>query len=298
MIIKTWRDPYESGFSPTKPREIELNKGLTVLVGCNGAGKTTLINNIEAVCKENKIPYTKFDNLRDGGSNSWGSLISGYTEFEGDNLGLGVLLFSSSEGETLKLNIGRQSTKYKEFLKTGVFKKKKYLFYDNDDEPITDNKRVLLFDATDSGMSIDAVVEIKLLFEQILHYSEELNVETYIIIAANEYEMCHNSYCFDVNKGQYLKFDSYESYRKFILSSRKEKEKRIQKQIVWQEKQREKEKKKYVELVEKCNLQNEKIKKKAKAENRDLTWHEKDIIDNNERRINDFQRECRFANFD
>lgn len=47
MKVKTWRDPYDAGFSPTRSKEIELKPGLTVLVGCNGAGKTTLLLNIK-----------------------------------------------------------------------------------------------------------------------------------------------------------------------------------------------------------------------------------------------------------
>ena len=47
LTIKTWRDPYDSGFSPTKPTSIQIETGLSVLVGCNGAGKTTLLQNIK-----------------------------------------------------------------------------------------------------------------------------------------------------------------------------------------------------------------------------------------------------------
>ncbi len=44
--IKTWRDPYGEGFNTCKKREIEIEPGLTVLVGCNGAGKTTMLHNV------------------------------------------------------------------------------------------------------------------------------------------------------------------------------------------------------------------------------------------------------------
>ena len=73
MKIKTWRDPYDSGFTPTKAKEIELNTGLTVLVGCNGAGKSTLLRNIWNECKKYHIPCLVYDNLHDGGDKSIGS---------------------------------------------------------------------------------------------------------------------------------------------------------------------------------------------------------------------------------
>lgn len=34
-IIKTWRDPYDAGFSTCRKKQIEIQQGLTVLVGCN-----------------------------------------------------------------------------------------------------------------------------------------------------------------------------------------------------------------------------------------------------------------------
>lgn len=72
--IKTWRDPYDEGFTPTRPKEIELKTGLTVLVGCNGAGKTTLLNNIKAALGKNE-PFLYFNNLTDGGTSSFNSLL-------------------------------------------------------------------------------------------------------------------------------------------------------------------------------------------------------------------------------
>lgn len=66
-IIKTWRDPYDEGFTPTRPKQIEIQPGLTVLVGCNGAGKTTLLRNIENQLRTENIPYNYYDNLHDGG---------------------------------------------------------------------------------------------------------------------------------------------------------------------------------------------------------------------------------------
>jgi len=50
-----------------------------------------------------------------------------------------------------------------------------------------------------------------------------------IVISANEYELANGEQCFDVNLGKYLTFDDYESYKKFILKSRKLKDKRYDK---------------------------------------------------------------------
>lgn len=244
MLIKTWRDPYEAGFSPTTPKEIELNTGLTVLVGCNGAGKSTLLLNIEEHCKNNKIPCYKYDNLVDGGSNAIESLL-----YNGNyNEGAGLLM--CSEGESIKENIGRESTLYKNFFQTGFIDNQKNRFiriFANSDK-LNELKesyqvcrdRVLLFDAVDSGLSVDSIVEVKAMFDAILADSETFDVNIYIVIAANEYELARKASCFDVNAGKYIEFNDYEDYRKFIIKSRANKEKRIEKQKLWREKQRQK----------------------------------------------------------
>ena len=164
MIIKTWRDPYDAGFTPTRPKEIEINSGLTVLVGCNGAGKTTLLLNIKEECEKQNIPVHHWNNLSDGSCDCIGSILGGYGE-EGDDIAMGISLWSSSEGEAIKLNLKRQSRLYGEFLKTGYYKDRRYkfsrIFRENEEEITSDNRRVLLFDATDSGLSVDSIVEIK-----------------------------------------------------------------------------------------------------------------------------------------
>lgn len=248
LKIKTWRNPYNSGLLLTRPKEVELKEGLTVLVGCNGAGKTTLLHNISEECK-NKIPCKLYDNLKDGGGlNVLSSIIGGIKEFDTDSLAMGVHMCYSSEGEAIKANLNRHSTLYDEFFKTGYFKDRSHrisVAFGHKEETIETNKRILMYDATDSGMSIDSIIELKNSFNAILKRAKELEVELYIIISANEYELCNEEDCFDVNSGKYVRFKDYDDYKKFILKSRVNKEKRIKKQIAWREKQRIKEAKEF-----------------------------------------------------
>lgn len=299
MQIKVWRNPYENGTNLTEPKEITINPGLTVLVGCNGAGKTTLINNIEEVLKKENVPFCMFDNLKEGGSSSISSIISGYKEFATDTLEMGASLWTASEGEAIKINLGRNSTLYKEFLDTGFFKNKYYEFkkiFNDSKDVCTSNERVFLYDATDSGLSIDSVIEIKNLFNLILKDSKEKNLETYIIIAANEYELCRGENCFDVNKGNYITFSDYEDYRTFILNSRKLKEKRLEKEEKIYLKKREKIKKEYEALKINVNSKIEEIKKIAEKENRNLTFSENRKIDDLEYKLKDFIRKNNIEN--
>ena len=286
LTIKTWRDPYESGFSPTKPTQIVLEPGLTVLVGCNGAGKTTLLCNIRDEMKRQNIPCHFHNNLNEGGSNAVSEA------FYFGNISLGAGLWSSSEGEAIKINFGVMSAKIKRFLEDGFFDTRKNrmaeIFREKDGEteeiPVC-NKRVLLFDAVDSGLSVDSVVEIKSVFDLILQDAKALGVEVYLVISANEYELARGERCFDVNDGKYLEFADYEAYRYYILKSREKKEKRIQKQELWFEKKKareaaakEKRRVKYEPLIAQ-------IKEKAEKEGRDLSWSEKSKIQDYERWI-------------
>ena len=281
LTIKTWRDPYDSGFSPTRPKEISLEPGLTVLVGCNGAGKSTLLLNIKDEMKHQNIPCHFYDNLQSGGSRSITEALYDH------NIGLGATLMTVSEGEAIKINFGQLSAKFKRFLQDGFFDTRSNRFAKlfQDKEIEISNKRVLLFDAVDSGLSVDSIVEIKSLFDLILKDANELNIELYLIISANEYELARNVDCFDVNEGKYLRFTDYEDYRSFILKSRSKKEKRIDRQAIWFEKKKQKEEQARTKRKEKYEPLIAEIKKKAEEEGRELTWRERCKISDCERII-------------
>lgn len=222
--IKTWRDPYDSGFSTTRLKNITINSGVTIFVGCNGAGKTTLLNNIADVLRKDKIPYLKFNNLTDGGTKSISEMIHLNNAIAAANM------WTSSEGENITNNLCMILAKTKSFLETGEYDDRKNrfakLFHSEDPEPITSNERWLLFDAIDSGYSIDNVLDLKYAFEQILENAKEMNLDVYIIVTANAYEMTHGENCFDVMNGKYITFKNYDEYKKFIIKSREKKEKR------------------------------------------------------------------------
>lgn len=274
MKIETWRDPYDVGFTPTKPKEIELNTGFTVLVGCNGTGKTTLLRNISSECKKYHIPCLLYDNLHDGGQSSFAELM-----YDND-FQEATYLMSASEGECIKANLGRKSKIFGEFIEKGIINDRQHRFakiFADKEEIIESNDRAFLFDAVDSGLSVDSVVEIKSLFDEILDDFKDSGKNIYIIIAANEYELARNSACFDVNEGEYIRFKDYEEYRSFIISSRQKKEKRIKKQIKWREKQKQKEINKYLKIKEKQEEAMEKLRKKKEKGEHIRYWEENDI---------------------
>ena len=206
--IKTWRNPYDCGFSTTRLKNIIIKSGITVLVGCNGAGKTTLIKNITEQLKKENTPYYVFDNLYSGGKKSISKMV------DSNNIEKVALMLSSSEGENIANNICDILEKARCFIKTGdsdVYKTNKILKFlkninQDEEEPIISNERWFLFDAIDSGYSIDNIVEFKEILNLMILDSKKMNKDLYIIISANSYEMANNENCFDVMSGKYIRF--------------------------------------------------------------------------------------------
>ena len=215
-----------------KKKSIEIKPGITVLAGCNGIGKTTLLHQIESFLKKENIPCLMFDNLHDGGQNS----ISYHASL--DDFATMSTLMCSSEGESIYINISNLAARLGNFVKTGDNSKNdKYeklaraieSLVNEEKEPKKEVKipdeRWILLDAIDSGFSVDNIVDLKEdLFKTILEYN--FGNEIYIVVSANEYELCRGEQCFDVYNGKYITFKDYEDYREFILRSREWKEKR------------------------------------------------------------------------
>lgn len=258
MKIKVWRDPYDCGVNITRKKEIDFPTGLTILVGCNGAGKSTLIMNIKEYCKENMIPCISYDNLHDGGHHSLSNM------FYFGNYAEGALLMSSSEGECVKLNASRFLNSLGDFVKDG-FKETfesgflKAVFDYDESKELNKDVRVILLDALDSGLSVDSLVELDEALTELNSDLQKTGLEYYLIVTANEYELSANHLCLDVESGEFRHFNSYNQYRKFILSSRKRKEKRLDRMEAYIKKKKVSEYKQYLKLKKHVEIEESKI---------------------------------------
>ena len=183
-------------------KKFEFFPGITVLVGCNGAGKTTVIDYIKKTLEKEKIPYLDYDNYHQGGSTFIeNSLLLGNTE-------MAASAMVSSEGERINISLGAFVSGIGSFIQKN--KDKEEIWF--------------LFDALDSGFSIDNIEETKDFMKNVL--IPDLKDKTvYIIISGNQYGIVENETCLDVQTGKNITFNSYEDYKKFILNSRKKKDK-------------------------------------------------------------------------
>lgn len=203
--IPVIRDYYKDKEYIFTKKSLELKPGLTVIVGCNGSGKTTLLNQINHFCKSQNIPHFKFDNLHDGGRNARDKAgFFGNFEFLAESL-------SSSEGENINMNIGNCAMDIGRLIRNNP----------------TAKQIVIMFDAIDSGLSVDYIIEVKeYLFKTIINDCLSKNIEVYIIASANEYELARGEECLRLPSLTYKPFKNYEEYRKFIIETRNKKNKR------------------------------------------------------------------------
>lgn len=222
-------DPNETGYRMYKIKNATIESGVTVLVGCNGSGKTTLLNEIKYQLKKKSIPFVHFDNLYDGGSN----LVS--NSIYNNNLGMAATAWTSSEGEKIVMSVGNLAVQLKRFVESGGEKDGKRdnriaRIFAREDEPAFENPTKelwVLIDATDSGLSIDNVRDVKDLLHLVEKDAFSKGYTPYILISANEYEMCRNEWCYSVQDGRYLQFFSYGDYSDFIMETRAYKDRSV-----------------------------------------------------------------------
>lgn len=195
-------NPYDEDKRLYCRKTVSFEPGLTVLCGCNGSGKSTLLRLIRDQLKDDdSVCMLHFDNYNDGGGHDISKLM-----FFGDYTS-GATMMMSSEGERISQSVGRFIQK----VGTTVRREKPTEVW-------------VLMDAVGSGLSIDGIDEIKDFTEFIR--GAEPGIVFYFVVCTNEYEFAAGSDCVDITTFTHRTFGSYEDYKKFILATRKKKDKR------------------------------------------------------------------------
>lgn len=235
-------NPHESERKLFTKRAFEIQEGFTVLVGANGTGKTTTLDIIKRQLIDNDIPVLAFDNLRDGGTTGLEGML------QHGHIGEFATGIYSSEGERIVLNLGNFAQyKLSSFIKDGVCKNDhnsiRRLLREMDGEklPPIPPERWVLFDATDSGLSIDNIIQVKRLISAVIEDGKKNGLSIYFVVTANDYEMVAGESCFDVRLRKYVKFADYNEFRDFIIKSGEKKEQSVRVSIEAAKKKREKE---------------------------------------------------------
>ena len=205
ITVKLIRDFNDLGYNTTRGSKITLEEGVTILIGCNGIGKSTLLRNIEYNLKgEKNIKILKFDGERQDSRSALSSAVYN------SNFELASSLMQSSEGENLVTRFGIfASTIGNTIRKSNGYK-----------------KLAILIDAVDSGLSVDNIYELGELFKLIIEDLKKRNIEAYIVVSANNYTTTEIGKTLNTVTGNYIKIKGYKDYVKFILNTKKIKDKR------------------------------------------------------------------------
>lgn len=230
MKIKITRDPYEYDDYLYEKNYINLRKNsITCFIGCNGSGKTTLLNSIKKrLMKEYIVKVIQKDYY----SNIVDVAIKIITEQEEKQPDMYLIEFNkktdiqeksdsyifnsieqnfSSTGEGVAIRFG----KYASLIGSVVHK-------------LYDCKLIIMFDDCDAGTDISMISEIKGILDLIVKDCKERNIEYYIMLTSNSFEMARGMNCVSVHDFSKHKFTDYESYKSFVLDSRARKNKRIE----------------------------------------------------------------------
>ena len=202
-------DPHSEDVDLFKKKAIVIKPGVTVLVGCNGSEKTTLLKQIKENVKKRKEFIISFDNLKQGGQTSLEEQMGK------GNFGFVARYIQYSEGENIMLNMSNIINTLGDIVKNKKLNDKKELW--------------LLFDAVDSGLSIDNIVDLKTVFNMILNDKRLIGKSIFIILTANSYEIARGERCYDVSNCEYVNIKSYEDYRNIVLKSSEIKSERYMK---------------------------------------------------------------------
>jgi energy-coupling factor transporter ATP-binding protein EcfA2 len=205
------KEPYEDGLRVYKKSKVQIEEGVTILVGCNGAGKTTLLHEIKRQLEKDKIPVYLYDNYREGGNSAMDKHM-----FYG-RIDAFVSMAFKSEGEKISANLGYIANEIGHFV----------VRYDKSNS----DERWILFDAIGSGLSIDGIDDMKNFFNFVIEHEkkDKANRKIYFIVSTNEYEFCREGIvdhkCLNVQTGEYVKLKNYDTFRDVILRTAKQKKK-------------------------------------------------------------------------
>lgn len=204
----------QNSYKLFKKETLKLKPGVTNLVGCNGYGKSTLLHTIKRWAKENNIPIFHWDDRLDGQQNLKGDALRKGGK---KNTEIAMSLMLSSEGESIEI-----AFEYMADLIFGVLNK-----------ALTAQQKdvILLFDAIDSGASINTIRSFKDVFNILIDRTKEKNTNLYIVTTSNTYEMTIGTNNLDTCELTYIpEFGSYKAFSDFILKTFeiKQNRKRIQ----------------------------------------------------------------------
>lgn len=195
--FKIPKNPYDEDINIYQKTRITINKGITIFAGYNGAGKSTLIHLIREQLENKKIPVFFYDNYHEGGARAR-SKAGFYQDYE-----LLASQLCSSEGEEIRINMKQIARDAGTFSMNNQSKSEMWF----------------IFDAIDSGLDVDEMINLKKnFFQWLVDYHKDKDI--YIIVSSNNFELAKNETSLCIPELKYRTFNSYDTYKNYICSSK------------------------------------------------------------------------------
>lgn len=196
------------------------------LVGCNGLGKSTILHQM-IYDHDNSLDNTAFD---------IDSIINPFSfmrdvEKDKEKYNEFYILLNSKTKPTI--NNVEDTSIYNilsNFISTGentihnLSPSLKSIF--NVVKTLKDKEVYILLDDLDVGVSIDVLIELSQVINRLELLLKDLNINYYIVITANSYELAKRFKCIDTITMKEVSFKSYEDYLKYVCNTRKYKDTR------------------------------------------------------------------------
>ena len=201
------------------------------LVGCNGIGKSTVLyqmihdndNSLEKTAYDLKDDYNAFSNLfnskKKNEYDEFYILINKNTELcikDDDNVLHNLFDNFMSTGEQNVHNILPNLPNIIESL--------------NKLEKLENKELYVMIDDLDVGVSIDVLIELAKIIDKLELKLKKLNINYYIVITANSYELARRFKCIDVINMKEISFKDYDDYANYVSETRKYKDTRNKKE--------------------------------------------------------------------
>lgn len=196
------------------------------LVGCNGLGKSTILHQM-IYDHSNSLNKTATDiNSIINPNPFMGNLIKDkedYKEFY-------ILLNSQTLPTRYQVEDNDVYSIFGNFISTGentihnLSPSLKSIF--NVVKTLKDKEVYILLDDLDVGVSIDVLIELSQVINRLELLLKDLNINYYIVITANSYELAKRFKCIDTITMQDITFKDYEEYAKYVYDTRKYKDTR------------------------------------------------------------------------
>lgn len=181
-----------------KSNNIIINKGITILMGNNGCGKSYACQQIRDYLRENNKEVYYTDVYTEGKN-----ITRNYLE-EGNTKAVAKYTFASEGQRVYDTFVDNHVTKLGSFVKKLIGNNKKEGF--------------IIIDGVDSGVSIDMILNLKDLFKMIEKDCIDNNIDIYIILTSNSFELCKYYDCIWIPTMEHYKYgdetSGYNLWRK------------------------------------------------------------------------------------